>query len=77
MGLTSSQARHFYDRFGRAQNLQAFYKDRAAGGGEWLGQGAHGIGDLEILQRAPRGGPVDVGAAAQQLGGVGRSSLVV
>jgi SAM-dependent methyltransferase len=31
MGLTSSQARHFYDRFGRAQDLQAFYEDRAAG----------------------------------------------
>jgi SAM-dependent methyltransferase len=31
MGLTSSQARHFYDRFGRAQDLQAFYEDRAIG----------------------------------------------
>lgn len=31
MGLTSSQARCFYDRFGRAQDLQAFYEDPAAG----------------------------------------------
>lgn len=31
MGLTSSQARHFYDWFGRAQDLQAFYEDRATG----------------------------------------------
>lgn len=31
MGLTSSQARRFYDRFGRAQDLQAFYEDPAAG----------------------------------------------
>jgi ubiquinone/menaquinone biosynthesis C-methylase UbiE len=29
-GLTSGQARRFYDRFGRAQDLQAFYEDRAA-----------------------------------------------
>lgn len=31
MGLTSGQARHFYDWFGRAQDLQAFYEDPAAG----------------------------------------------
>ncbi len=31
MVLTSSQARRFYDRFGRAQDLQAFYEDHAAG----------------------------------------------
>lgn len=31
MGLTSRQARHFYDWFGRAQDLQAFYEDRATG----------------------------------------------
>jgi hypothetical protein len=31
MGLTSSQARHFYDWFGRAQDLQGFYEDRATG----------------------------------------------
>ncbi|MGE5285891.1 MAG: class I SAM-dependent methyltransferase [Micromonosporaceae bacterium] len=31
MELTSSQARHFYDWFGRAQDLQAFYEDRAIG----------------------------------------------
>ena len=31
MVLTSSQARRFYDRFGRAQDLQAFYEDRAVG----------------------------------------------
>jgi len=31
VGLTSGQARRFYDRFGRAQDLQAFYEDRAAG----------------------------------------------
>lgn len=31
MGLTSSQARYFYDWFGRAQDLQAFYEDRATG----------------------------------------------
>ncbi len=31
MGLTSGQARRFYDRFGRAQDLQAFYEDRATG----------------------------------------------
>lgn len=31
MGLTSGQARHFYDGFGRAQDLQAFYEDPAAG----------------------------------------------
>jgi SAM-dependent methyltransferase len=37
MGLTSSQARHFYDRFGRAQDLQAFYEDRAVG--DLLGHG--------------------------------------
>jgi SAM-dependent methyltransferase len=30
VGLTTSQARHFYDWFGRAQDLQAFYEDRAA-----------------------------------------------
>jgi ubiquinone/menaquinone biosynthesis C-methylase UbiE len=30
-GLTSGQARRFYDWFGRAQDLQAFYEDRAAG----------------------------------------------
>ncbi|MGE5292099.1 MAG: hypothetical protein ACM3ML_33930 [Micromonosporaceae bacterium] len=29
MGLTSVQAKRFYDRFGRAQDLQAFYEDRA------------------------------------------------
>jgi SAM-dependent methyltransferase len=31
MGLTSRQAKHFYAWFGRAQDLQAFYEDRAAG----------------------------------------------
>ncbi|HUY47230.1 MAG TPA: class I SAM-dependent methyltransferase [Streptosporangiaceae bacterium] len=31
MGLTSGQARRFYDGFGRAQDLQAFYEDRAVG----------------------------------------------
>ncbi len=31
MVLTSSQARRFYDRFGRAQDLQAFYEDHAVG----------------------------------------------
>lgn len=31
MGLTSGQARRFYDRFRRAQELQAFYEDPAAG----------------------------------------------
>lgn len=31
MSLTSAQARHFYDRLGRAQDLQAFYEDRATG----------------------------------------------
>jgi SAM-dependent methyltransferase len=29
VGLTSGQAGRFYDRFGRAQDLQAFYEDRA------------------------------------------------
>ncbi len=31
MALTPGQARRFYDRFGRAQDLQAFYEDRAIG----------------------------------------------
>lgn len=30
MELTSGQARRFYDGFGRAQDLQTFYEDRAA-----------------------------------------------
>jgi SAM-dependent methyltransferase len=30
-GLTSGQARRFYDRFGRAQDLQAFYENPAVG----------------------------------------------
>lgn len=29
MGLTAGQAARFYDRFGRAQDLQAFYEDKA------------------------------------------------
>lgn len=31
MALTSAQARRFYDRLGRGQDLQAFYEDRAVG----------------------------------------------
>lgn len=31
MVLSPSQARRFYDRFGRAQDLQAFYEDHAVG----------------------------------------------
>jgi len=29
MGLTGDQAKRFYDRLGRGQDLQAFYEDQA------------------------------------------------
>ena len=68
--LRVARVSHQPGQRGRAGTLAVARAGLPVWHGQWRAQSLHGLADLQVAERAPGCGPVDVDPAAQQLGGV-------